>query len=419
MPRFSDFASSVQTETAFDVLATARKLKAEGKDVIELEIGDSPFPTATNAAAAGIKAIEEDLCHYGPSIGLPEFRTAASEYVNREYGLQTTAENIVVGPGAKTFEQLFCETFLNPGDGVLVFSPYFPTYPPNIARRGGRMWISDLKQANDFRPNLEDVERFLADDPHPKAIFLNSPHNPTGGVATEEDLRGLADLIRDRDIALFSDEPYDQMVWRGRHHSPLAQRGMMEQCMADYTFSKSFSMSGWRLGFAVSSAENVGMFAKLINSALSCIPPFVQLAGVAAMRSDCAERDERMAVFRGKVELLVGALNQIDGVSCLMPGGTFYVFPSVAEVCNRLGIASHGLAMYLLEGADEKAGVACLGGECFGEAGHGFLRFSCAESDERLQAAVQFFAEAITRTERVAAYLEQHGHYRLQSPYSV
>ncbi|MEE3219483.1 MAG: aminotransferase class I/II-fold pyridoxal phosphate-dependent enzyme, partial [Planctomycetota bacterium] len=197
--KFSDFASSVTVETAFTVLAIAKQLAAAGKDVIELEIGDSPFPTTVAARDVGIQAIQDDRCHYGPSIGLPEFREEAAAYVNREYGLEVTAENIVAGPGAKNFEQLFCEAFLNPGDGVLVFSPYFPTYPPNIARRGARMCLSSLKQSRAFRPNLDDVRRFLDEDPSPKAIFVNSPHNPTGGVALLEDLRELADMVRGRD----------------------------------------------------------------------------------------------------------------------------------------------------------------------------------------------------------------------------
>ena len=419
IPSFSKFSSSIETETAFDVLARARQLQAQGKDVIELEIGDSPFPTSPAAVEAGIQAIRDDKCHYGPSIGLPEFREAAADYVNREYGLDATAENIVTGPGAKTFEQLFCEVFLNPGDGVLVFSPYFPTYTPNIARRGGRIWLSDLTQDRDFRPNLDDVERFLAEDPHPKAIFLNSPHNPTGGVATEEDLKGLAEVVRGRDVAVLSDEPYDQMVWKGTHHSLLSQADMMDQCVGAYTFSKSYSMSGWRLGFAVSSPPIVDMLGKLINTALSCVPPFAQLAGVAAMAQDAEERDRRMKVFRDKVELLVNGLNELDDVTCLMPGGSFYVFPNVAPICNRLGITSHGLAMYLLEGADDQHGVACLGGECFGAAGQGFLRFSCAEPDERLQAALDFLPEAINRTDRVAKYVKENPKFRLEEPYAV
>jgi len=224
--------------------------------------------------------------------------------------------------------------------------------------------------------------------------------------------------VRGRDVALLSDEPYDQMVWWGKHHTPLALPGMMDQCVAAYTFSKSFSMSGWRLGFAVSSPAIIEMLGKLINTSLSCTPPFAQLAGIAAMNRDCQERDRRMRVFRKKVELLVEGLNKIEGVKCLMPGGSFYAFPSVAAVCIGLGITSHGLAMYLLEGADDDLGVACLGGECFGQAGQGFLRFSCAEPDDRLRQAVEFLAVAIERTDRVEAYLESHPEYRL-THYSV
>lgn len=416
---FSNFASSVKAETAFTVLAVAKRLAAEGKDVIELEIGDSPFPTPEVATEAGIQALRDGRTHYGPSIGLPEFRQAAADYVNREYGLKVAVENIVAGPGAKNFEQLFCETYLNPDDGVLVFSPHFPTYPPNIQRRGARIVFSNLQHSHDFRPNLDDVRRFLEQDASPKAIFLNSPHNPTGGITLREDLEELAGLIRDRNAAVFSDEPYDRMVWKGRHHSLLELPGMIDQTVAAFTFSKSFSMSGWRLGFAVSNPATIEMLGKLTNTALSCVPPFTQLAGITAMQQACGQRDRNMDEFRRKVELLVGELNKIDEISCLMPGGSFYVFPSIAPICNRLGITSHGFAMYLLEGADDSRGVACLGGECFGTAGAGFLRLSCAEPDERLSAAVSFIADAITRNDRVAAYLSDRTEYRLKEPYET
>jgi len=416
---FSQFVSSVRAETAFTVLAVAKQLIATGKDVIELEIGDSPFDTPAVAVEAGIKAIRAGKTHYGPSIGMPELREAAAEYVSQEYGLPVTAANVVAGPGAKNFEQLFCEAFLNPGDGVLVFSPHFPTYPPNIYRRGARLCLSPLEQSHDFRPNLDDVRRFLDEDPAPKAIFLNSPHNPTGGIALLEDLVELADLIRGRDVVVFSDEPYDRMVWRGQHHSLLAQPGMLDQVVAGYTFSKSFSMSGWRLGFAVSSPAIVEMMGKLTNTALSCVAPFVQLAGATALREARTERDRQMSEFGRKVRNLVTELNKVPGISCLMPGGTFYVFPSVAEICNRLNITSHGLAMYLLEGADDDRGVACLGGECFGDAGAGFLRLSCAEPDERLAEAVGFIAMAVDRPERISAFLAAHEEFRLLAPYSL
>ena len=399
------------------MLAVAKQLIAAGKDVIELEIGDSPFNTPSSAVEAGIDAIRAGKTHYGPSIGIPEFRQAAAEYVNQEYGLSVTVDNIVVGPGAKNFEQLFCETFLNPGDGVLVFSPHFPTYPSNIHRRGARLWLSPLEQTHEFRPNMDDVRKFMEEDAAPKAIFINSPHNPTGGVALYEDLVQLADLIRGRDVAVFSDEPYDRMVWSGQHHSLLAQHEMIDQTVAGYTFSKSFSMSGWRLGFAVSSPAIVQMIGKLTNTSLSCVAPFVQLAGAAALREARDERDRQMSEFERKVRGLVTALNKVAGISCLMPGGTFYAFPSVVTTCNRLEITSHGLAMYLLEGADEHRGVACLGGECFGEAGAGFLRLSCAEPDERLTDAVDFIATAVERDDNVAAYLATHDEFRLTTPY--
>jgi aspartate aminotransferase len=308
---------------------------------------------------------------------------------------------------------------LNPGDGVLVFSPHFPTYIPNIERRGARPVYSALQQSREFRPNLDAVEKFLKEDKSPKAILLNSPHNPTGGVATKDDLVNLADLVRGKNVAVFSDEPYCHMVWRGKHHSLLELPGMMDQCVAAYTFSKSYSMSGWRLGFAVSSPAIAEMIAKMINTTLSCTPALVQIAGAAALENDSAERDSVMQKFREKVELLTRGLNQIEGFQTIDPTSTFYIFPNIAPVCNTLGITSHGFALYLLEGADENFGVACLGGECFGEAGHGFLRFSCAEPNDRLQAALDFLPKAISRTDRVAAWLEKNPKYRLAKPYSA
>ena len=414
--QLSQFTKSLTVETAFTVLAVAKALKAKGKDVVELEIGDSPFDSTASAKLCGTQAIANNQSHYCPSPGLPEFRDAAAKFVREEFGIPAEAKNVVVGPGAKVFEQFFCEAFLDPNDGVLVFSPYFPTYTPNILRRGARAVFKPLKQSNGFRPAIADIEAFLRDDPKPKAIFLNSPHNPTGGVQTEQDLVEIADLIRGKNIAVLSDEPYCHMVWKGKHHSLLAQPGMMEQCVAAYTFSKSYSMSGWRLGFAVSSAEIVDSISKMINTTLSCTPPIVQLAGKAALEQDSAERDAVMAKFREKVVLLTNGLNQIDGFKTLDPTATFYVFPNVAPICNRLGIKSHGLALYLLEGADDHFGVACLGGECFGEAGGGFLRFSCAEPNDRLQQAVDLTPVALSR---IAAYLETHPQFRLTTPYAA
>tara|TARA_R110002096_G_scaffold6206_2_gene28526 strand:+ start:1415 stop:2686 length:1272 start_codon:yes stop_codon:yes gene_type:complete len=416
--QLSHFAQSLTVETAFSVLAVAKSLKASGKDVVELEIGDSPFDSTAAAQASGVRAIQENQSHYCASLGVPEFRQAAADFVRNEFGIPVSAENIVAGPGAKVFEQFFCEAFLNPGDGALLFSPYFPTYVPNIERRGARAVTVPLTQSHQFRPKIEDVQRFLETDPSPRAVFLNSPHNPTGGVATKEDVAALADLVRGKDIAIFSDEPYCHMVWEGQHHSILSEPGMLNQAMGAFTFSKSYSMSGWRLGFAVSSPTVINSVGKMINTTLSCTPPLVQLAGVAALQEDTVERDRTMQDFRNKVVLLTEGLNRIDGFHTLPPRATFYVFSNVARVCNALGVSSHGLAMFLLEAADDNFGIACLGGECFGEDGAGFLRFSCAETDERLQQALAFIPQALTRKERLGEWLKENPQYRLSEPYT-
>jgi aspartate aminotransferase len=402
------------------VLALARAWKARGKDVVELEIGDSPFPSTPAAKAAGIAAIEENQTGYGPSLGLPELRAVAAGFVATEFGVPATPANVVVTSGAKPFEQYFAEALLEPGDGVLIFSPHFPTYEPNLARRGARPVLEPLRAADAFRPRADVVERFLKTDPRPRAIWLNFPHNPTGGVATHADLAAIADLVRGTEVMIFSDEPYCHMVWTegARHFSIASMPDMIEHTLAAYTFSKSYSMSGWRIGFAVGHPALVEAIGKLINTTASCSPPFVQRAAIAALELDHATRADYMARFQNKVQRLSAGLAGIDGVRVVPPCGTFYVFPDVKPICNRLGLTSHGLALYLLEAADDRFGVACLGGECFGPAGAGFLRFSCAEPDERIDQAVAFLPDAFGRTDRAAAFRDQHPEYALRGPYS-
>ena len=417
MPRLSTLAGSLTAETAFTVLAQARALKARGKDVVELEIGDSPFPTPPHAREAGIAAILEGQTGYGPSLGLTELREEAARWVGAEFGIEATAANIAVASGAKPFEQYFAEAFLEPGDGVLIFSPHFPTYEPNLLRRGARAVLAPLDPAHQFRPRAEQVERFLATDPSPRALFLNSPHNPTGGVATAEDLAAIADLVRGTGVVVFSDEPYCHMVWGGRRHaSILAEPGMIDGALAAFSFSKSYSMSGWRIGFAVAHPEVIDAVGKLINTTASCSPPFVQRAALAALRDDEPTRSESMAAFEAKVRRLAEGLARVEGFDVTPPPGTFYVFPDVRSACERLGLTSDGLAMYLLEGADDDFGVACLGGEAFGAAGRGFLRFSCAEPDERIDLALAFLPEALARTDRVRNFLRTHPQFTLNGP---
>lgn len=416
MPRLSHLAGDLKAETAFTVLAAARALKARGKDVVELEIGDSPFPTPPHAREAGIRAIRDGKTGYGPSLGLPGLRSAAARFVAEEFGVPATAETVVVASGAKPFEQYFAEALLEPGDGVLIFSPHFPTYEPNLARRGARAVLAPLDPANGFRPRASQVADFLAGDPKPRAIFLNSPHNPTGGVATEDDLAEIADVVRGTDLMVFSDEPYCHMVWRGRHASILAQPGMLEHVVSAYTFSKSYSMSGWRIGFAVAHPAVIDAIGKLINTSASCSPPFVQEAAAAALAGDAPTRDDYMGRFAGKVRRLAEGLAGIEGFEVAPPAGTFYVFPGVRAACRRLGMTSQGMAQYLLEGADEDFGVACLGGEAFGKAGAGFLRFSCSEPDERIDAALDFLPDALGRADRVRRFLDANPKFALLDP---
>jgi aspartate aminotransferase len=216
---------------------------------------------------------------------------------------------------------------------------------------------------------------------------------------------------------IFSDEPYCHMVWEGRHASIMAEPGMIGHTVAAYTFSKSYSMSGWRIGFAVAHPDVVEVIGKLINTSASCSPPLAQRAAQAALERDLATRDDYMSRFRRKVERLSAGLARVEGLHVARPAGTFYVFPDARTACNRLGITSHGLALYLLEGADDDFGVACLGGECFGAAGRGFLRFSCAEPDERIDQAVAFLPIALARSQRVRQYLETNPQFSLKSPY--
>lgn len=418
MIRLSKLASDLVPETAFTVLAAARRLKSEGKDVVELEIGDSPFPTTPHAREAGIRAILENRTGYGPSPGLPEFRATAARWAQAEFDLpyDVQPENIVVASGAKPFEQYFAEAFLEPGDGVLLFEPHFPTYIPNLHRVGARPVIARLQADHQFRPLAAQVQHFLDTDPKPRAIWLNSPHNPTGGVATRDDLEAIASVLRPTDVVVFSDEPYCHMVWDGRHETILSHPGMPERTVAAYTFSKSYSMSGWRVGFAVAPPEVATAIGNLINTTASCTPPFVQIAAAAALEHDAPTRDDYMQRFRRKVERLARGLSDIEGVRAQRPAGTFYVFPDVRDVCSRLGITSQGLAMYLLEGADDRFGVACLGGECFGPAGAGFLRFSCAEEDSRIDLAVEFLPDAFGRTDRVARFLRDRPQFAARKP---
>jgi aspartate aminotransferase len=322
-------------------------------------------------------AIKNNQSHYCPSPGIPEFRQAAAEFVRTEFDIPAEAANIVAGPGAKVFQQFFCEAFLNPGDGVLVFSPYFPTLCQTS--NGAALvpcWRRCVKRTS-FGPTSPTSSAF---SPRTLAArdFLNSPHNPTGASRRSRSARHRRSRARPRrrDLQRRALLPHGL---EGQAPLVAEQPGMLAQSVARVHVQQVLQHDGWRLGFAVASAEIADVIAKMINTTLSCTPPIVQLAGTAALKRDRKERDDSMLKFREKVVLLTEGLNRIEGFRALDPTATFYVFPNVARVCNELGVTSHGLALYMLQGADDHFGIACLGGECFGQAGGGFLRFSCAD----------------------------------------
>ena len=418
--QLSNFARSLSVETAFTVLAMARALKAAGKDVVELEIGDSPFDSTAAARAGGMEAIKNNQSHYCPSPGIPEFRAAAAEFVREEFDIPAEPSNIVAGPGAKVFEQFFCEAFLNPGDGVLVFSPYFPTYLPNIERRGARAVLTPLQASERLSARPSPTSSTSSKTIRRRArSFLNSPHNPTGGVTTQDDLKRIADVVRGRDVAVFSDEPYCHMVWRGSHHSILSQPGMLAQSVGAYTFSKSYSMSGWRLGFAVASVEVADVIGKMINTTLSCTPPIVQLAGTAALKRDKKERDEVMLKFREKVVLLTEGLNRIEGFRALDPTARSTSFrTSRASATSSASRATAWRCSCCKAPTTSSASRAWAASASARPA-----PASCASAARSRTSACSKRSTSsrrrIARTDRLAAWLDKNPQYRLAKPYAV
>ena len=321
MIRLSALARNLTAETAFTVLALARNLKAQGKDVVELEIGDSPFPSTPHAKAAGIQAIEENQTGYCPSLGLPRFREAAAAVRHLRVRLSGRAREHRGRLGGEAVRAVLRRGPARPRRRGPGLQPAFPDLRPQPrAPRGARRAGAAPGRERVPAPGRGRQALPGRPIPRPRAIFLNSPHNPTGGVATRDDLAAIADVVRGTELMVFSDEPYCHMVWEGRHESILAEPGMLEHTVAAYTFSKSYSMSGWRIGFAVAHPDVVEAIGKLINTTASCSPPLAQWAAQAALEHDAATRDDYMGRFRRKVERLCAGLRGVDGLRVVPPG---------------------------------------------------------------------------------------------------
>ena len=381
--RLADSLARLGTETAFSVLARAKQLEREGRDIIHLEIGEPDFDTPAHICEAGAAAIREGHTHYCPAAGLPELREAAAEYLARTRGIPVQAENVLVANGAKPFLFYTVLATCNPGDEVIYPDPGFPIYESAINWVGATPVPLPLHEERDFALDSAELEARLS--PRTKLVIINSPQNPTGGVVGREHLSAVARLIEQTDAWVLSDEVYSEMLYEGEFASIATEPGMLERTILLDGFSKTFAMTGWRCGYAAVPEPLVDPLVRFFVNSTSCVPPFVQLAGIAALRGPWDDIEAMMEEFRARRALVVEGLNSLPGVSCRTPRGAFYAFPNVAET----GFEADELARRLLD----EAGVAVLSGSAFGRVGHANLRLSYANSQANLSAALDRMRE--------------------------
>jgi aspartate aminotransferase len=390
MPELAGRMARLGTESAFEVLARARALEAGGRRVVHLEIGEPDFETAAHIKSAAKLALDEGQTHYGPSAGLPQVRQAIAGYVGRTREIAVDPEQVVVTPGAKPILAFTIYAIVDEGDEVLVPDPGFPIYESLVRYVGATPVSVPLHESRAFRFDPDELR--LRVTGRTRLIILNSPHNPTGGVLTPEDLAAVAEVAVERDLWVLSDEIYSRLLYEGQHHSIAALPGMAERTVILDGFSKTYAMTGWRLGYGVAPTALVPALARLQTNFTSCTASFVQLAGVAALEGPQDGVDAMLAEFRQRRALIVDALNDVPGVHCQTPGGAFYAFPRV-EVP---GLTSKEIADALLE----EEGVAVLAGTAFGQQGEGFLRLSFANSRDELREGAERIRRGLARLRR-------------------
>jgi aspartate aminotransferase len=371
--------SRLGTETAFEVLNKARALERQGKSIVHLEIGEPDFDTPANVIEAGVEALHQGWTHYGPAAGLPELRQTIAEYVSRTRGVKVVPEEVVVVPGGKPIIFFTIMALIDEGDEVIYPNPGFPIYESMIHYVGGKALPTQLREDRDFSVDVDELASLITD--RTKLIILNSPHNPTGGVMQRRDVEQLAKVIGDRNILVLSDEIYSRLLFEGEHFSMMSVPGMQGRTILLDGFSKTYAMTGWRMGYGVMRADLAAHITRLMINSNSCTASFTQIAGIEALRGDQTSVDHMCAEFKHRRDVFVAGLNKIKGFSCRMPKGAFYVFPNI----TKTGWKSKPLADALLE----QAGVAALSGTAFGEFGEGYLRFSVANSLENLQQALE------------------------------
>ena len=370
--------SRLGTETAFEVLNKARALERQGKSIIHLEIGEPDFDTPANVVEAAVDALHKGWTHYGPSAGLPELRQTIADYVSRTRFVKVSPDEVVVVPGGKPIIFFTMLALIDEGDEVIYPNPGFPIYESMIHYVGGRAVPIRLHEERDFSLDVKELAGLITE--RTKLIVLNSPQNPTGGVMERRDVEQLAKVVGDRNILVLSDEIYSRLLFEGEHFSIMSVPGMQERTILLDGFSKTYAMTGWRMGYGVMRADLAAHITRLMTNSNSCTASFTQMAGIEALRGDQSSVDRMCAEFKRRRDVVVAGLNKIKGFSCRMPKGAFYVFPNI----KKTGWKSKPLADALLE----QAGVAALSGTAFGEFGEGYLRFSVANSLENLRQAL-------------------------------
>ena len=374
------------TESAFEVLAAAKALEAKGHHVVHLEIGEPDFDTPRNIVDAGVKALQEGWTHYNPSAGMQDVREAVAADTARRRGIKVTGDHVVICPGAKPIMFFTIFALVDPGDEVIYPNPGFPIYESLIDFVGAKRVPITLREENQFRLDTNELRDLVTDKT--RLIIINSPQNPTGSVLTPDDMEAIASICAERQIAVLADEIYNRIIYDGTFRSIWSYPGMDELTIILDGMSKTYAMTGWRLGYGVMPAELAVRVARLQTNSNSCTASFSQRALLEALQGDQSPVDEMVATFKHRRDLVVDLLNDIEGVSCLKPAGAFYVFPNV----KSFGRPAKQIADHLLQHAK----VATLGGTAFGSDGEGYLRLSYAASDDNLREGVERIRKGLT-----------------------
>ncbi len=383
--KLADRMGRLGTESAFEVLAKARALEAEGRSIIHLQIGEPDFDTPEHIVKAAEEALSGGMTHYVPAPGIPALREAVAAFLSRTGRLETDASRVVVTPGAKPIIYFTIMALCQEGDEVLYPDPGFPMYE-SIANYSGATTVPfPLREEHRFRLDPDELASLVTD--RTKLIILSTPHNPCGSALTREELEAVARVAIEHDLVVLSDEVYWAITYGGKHASILEIDGMADRTVLLDGWSKTFAMTGWRLGFGVFPQPLVEPVTRLVINTVSCTSAFSQYGAIAALEGPWDQVDAMVAEFSRRRDVIVEGLNAIDGISCLSPDGAFYVFPNVRE----LGVPSKRVEEEILE----RAGVACLSGTAFGQHGEGYLRFSYANSVENIEAALDAIRDTL------------------------